>query len=117
EEFARFLLTQVYIGLDCLMLMAIGVLLMNSTSCPLRKTTLVLLTGGFGMMFLADIVWATSVVTDNYFPGNFSDVLYLSCYIFLTAAAQVQIRDKSRPERLKSSGGSALTQGIAYAGL
>jgi len=36
EEFARFVLTQVYIGLDCLMLMAIGVLLMNATSCPMR---------------------------------------------------------------------------------
>ena len=72
EEFARFVLTQVYIALDCLMLMAIGVLLMNATSCPLRKTTLVLLTGGFGMMFLADIVWATSVVTDTYLPGKIS---------------------------------------------
>ncbi len=118
EDFARFVLTQVYIGLDCLMLMAIGVLLMNATSCPLRKTTLALLTGGFGLMFLADIVWATSVVANTYFSGkNFSDVPYLACYAFLAGAAQVQIRDKSRPERLKSAGGSALTQGIAYAGL
>ena len=117
EEFARFVLTQVYIALDCLMLMAIGVLLMNATSCPLRRTTLLLLTGGFGLMFLADIVWATAVVTDNYFPGNFSDVLYLACYIGLAGAAQVQIRDRSRPERQKAASGGALTQGVAYAGL
>ncbi len=117
EEFARFALTQVYIALDCLMLMAIGVLLMNSTSCPLRKTTLVMLTGGFGMMFLADIVWATAVVSGNYLPGNFSDVLYLACYVGVAGAAQVQIRDKSRPERQKNVSGSTMTQVIAYAGL
>ncbi len=117
EEFARFVLTQVYIALDCLMLMAIGVLLMNSTSCPLRKTTLVMLTGGFGMMFLADIVWATAVVSGNYLPGNFSDVLYLACYVGVAGAAQVQIRDKSRPERQKNASGSTMTQVIAYAGL
>jgi diguanylate cyclase (GGDEF)-like protein/PAS domain S-box-containing protein len=118
EELARFVLTQLYIALDCLMLMAIGVLLMNATSCPLRKTTIALLAAGFGMMFLGDIVWAASVVVNQYISGdNFSDVLYLACYAGLAAAAQVQIRDKSRPERLRSAGGSAITQAIAYAGL
>jgi diguanylate cyclase (GGDEF)-like protein/PAS domain S-box-containing protein len=118
EDFARFVLTQAYIGLDCLMLMAIGVLLMNATSCPLRKTTLALLTGGFGLMFLADIVWATSVVANTYLSGkNFSDIPYLACYAFLAGAAQVQIRDKSKPERQRLASGGALTQGIAYAGL
>ncbi len=118
EDFARFVLTQAYIGLDCLMLMAIGVLLMNATSCPLRKTTLALLTGGFGLMFLADIVWATSVVANDYLSGkNFSDIPYLACYAFLAGAAQVQIRDKSKPERQRSASGGALTQGIAYVGL
>jgi diguanylate cyclase (GGDEF)-like protein/PAS domain S-box-containing protein len=117
EESTRFVLTQVYIALDCLMLMAIGVLLMNSTSCPLRKTTLVMLTGGFGMMFLADIVWATAIVSGNYLPGNVSDVLYLACYVGVAGAAQVQIRDKSRPERQKNASGSTMTQVIAYAGL
>src|SRR5688572_28972015 len=118
EEFARFVLAQVYIACDCLMLMAIGVLLMNSSHCPLRRTTLALLTGGFGMMFLGDIVWATAVVENSYFSGaNFSDVLYLACYAGLAGAAQVQIRDKSRPERQRAAAGGALTQGIAYAGL
>jgi len=117
EQLARFVLTQVYIALDCLMLMTIGVLLMNSTSCPLRRTTLVMLTAGFGMMFLADIVWATSVVMGNYLPGNFSDVLYLACYIGLAGAAQVQIRDRSRPERGSASRGMALTQAVPYVGL
>ena len=118
EELARFVMTQVYIALDCLMVMAIGVLLMNSSNCPLRKTTITLLAGGFGLMFLGDIVWAASVVVDQYISGdNFSDVLYLACYAGLAAAAQVQIRDKSRPERQRSAGASALTQGIAYTGL
>ena len=118
EEFARFVLAQVYIALDCLMLMAIGVLLMNSSHCPLRRMTLALLTGGFGMMFLGDIVWATSVVENTYLSGaNFSDVLYLACYAGLAGAAQVQIRDKSRPERQRAAAGGTLTQAVAYAGL
>jgi hypothetical protein len=41
------------------MLMAIGVLLMNSVRGPLRRSTLLLLSAGFAVMFLADIVWAT----------------------------------------------------------
>jgi len=117
-ELVRFVLTQVYIGLDCLMLTAIGVLLMNATSCPLRRTTLALLTAGFGLMFVADLVWATSVVAESYFSGNnFSDIPYLACHACLAAAAQVQIRDRSKPERQHSPAGGALTQGIAYAGL
>jgi hypothetical protein len=88
EDLARFVLSQAYIALDCLMLMAIGVLLMNSVRGPLRRSTLLLLSAGFAVMFLADIVWATSAVTDEYLPGNFSDVLYLSCYVGLIAAAQ-----------------------------
>jgi diguanylate cyclase (GGDEF)-like protein/PAS domain S-box-containing protein len=118
EELARFVLAQVYIACDCLMLMAIGVLLMNSSHCPLRRLTLALLTGGFGMMFLGDIVWAAAVIENTYFSGaNFSDVLYLSCYACLAGAAQVQIRDKSRPERQRAAAGGVLTQAIAYAGL
>ena len=109
EELARFVLTQVYIALDCLMLMAIGVLLMNATACPLRKTTVALLAAGFALMFLADIVWAASVVVGEYISGdNFSDVLYLACYAALASAAQVQIRDKSRPERQRSASPSRL---------
>jgi diguanylate cyclase (GGDEF)-like protein/PAS domain S-box-containing protein len=118
EELARFVLSQVYIAFDCLMLMAVGVLLMNATSCPLRKTTIALLAAGIGLMFLGDIVWAASVLVNQYISGeNFADALYLACYACLAAAAQVQIRDKSRPEKQKSAGGGAITQGIAYAGL
>ncbi len=118
EELARFVLAQVYIACDCVMLMAIGVLLMNSSHCPLRRVTLALLTGGFGMMFLGDIVWAAAVVENSYFSGaNFSDILYLACYAGLAGAAQVQIRDKSRPERQRTAAGGVLTQSVAYAGL
>ncbi|MBM4219218.1 MAG: hypothetical protein FJ171_06195 [Gammaproteobacteria bacterium] len=74
EALAPFVLTQVYIAFDCLMLMAIGVLLMNATACPLRKTTVALLAAGFGFMFLGDIIWAASVVVGRYISGdNFSE--------------------------------------------
>jgi diguanylate cyclase (GGDEF)-like protein/PAS domain S-box-containing protein len=117
EEFTRFVLTQAYIALDCVMLMGVGVLVMNSTVCPLRRATLMLLAAGFGMMFLADIVWATAVVVDQYLPGNFSDVLYLACYAGLAGAAQVQIRDRSKPDRHAAPTAGAMTQAIPYVGL
>ncbi|MGH3042182.1 MAG: putative bifunctional diguanylate cyclase/phosphodiesterase, partial [Gaiellaceae bacterium] len=117
QELAAFVLTQVYIALDCLMLMAIGVLLMNSASCPLRRMTLAMLAAGFGVMFLADIVWATAIVAGEYLPGNFSDVLYLACYVGLASAAQVQIRDRSKPERQKIPIGGLYAQVVPYAGL
>jgi diguanylate cyclase (GGDEF)-like protein/PAS domain S-box-containing protein len=117
EDLARFVLSQTYIALDCLMLMAIGVLLMNSTRGPLRRSTLLLLSAGFAMMFLADIVWATSVVTHEYLPGNFSDVLYLSCYVGLTAAAHSQIRDRSRSGSRAAPLGTTVTQIVPYAAM
>ncbi|MBM4219219.1 MAG: hypothetical protein FJ171_06200 [Gammaproteobacteria bacterium] len=43
--------------------------------------------------------------------------MYLACYAGLASAAQVQIRDKSRPERQRSPAAGAFTQVIAYAGL
>ncbi len=117
EDFARFVLSQAYIALDCLMLMAIGVLLMNSTRGPLSRNTLLLLTAGFSVMFLADIVWATSVVTHQYLPGGFSDVLYLSCYVGLTAAAHSQIRDRSRSGSRSAPVNAAVTQAVPYAAM
>ena len=56
----KYVLTQTYIGLNCLMVMAFGMLLIAGGGGPLRRRTLVLLTLGFATMFLADIVWAMS---------------------------------------------------------
>lgn len=112
-DVVKFVLTQTYIALNCLMVMAFGVLLMNAASGPLPRRTLVLLTIGFSTMFLADIVWAMSKVSGDYLPGGFSDALYLSCYVGLAAAAREQIRAK--PGLPRQSG--PLGQGLPYAAM
>ncbi len=117
QVFARFVLSQAYIAIDCLMLMAIGVLLMNSARAPMRRSTILLLTTGFSLMFLADIVWATAAVTVGYRLGDFSDVLYLACYVGLAGAAQSQIRDRWQLKPRTSGFGAAASQGVPYAAM
>ena len=87
----KYLLAQSYIALNCLMLLACGVLLMHSGATPIRRRALMLLTLGFSSMSLADIVWAMSKVDGSYIPGSVSDVIYLSCYVWLAAAAREQL--------------------------
>ena len=54
-------------------------------------------------MFLADIVWAMSKVTGEYLPGGFSDALYLSCYVWLVAAARETFVEKGYDGRFTGS--------------
>jgi diguanylate cyclase (GGDEF)-like protein/PAS domain S-box-containing protein len=108
----RYALSQAYIGLNCLMLLTFGVLLMNAAGGPLRRRTLVLLTIGFSAMFLADIVWAMSKVSGEYLPGGLSDAIYLSCYIGLGAAAREHLRH-GLPASARPAGASA-AQGLPY---
>ena len=117
RDFWRFVLSQAYLAFDCLMLMAIGVLLMNSARSPLRRSTIVLLGVSFSIIFLADIVWATSAVTVGYRLGDFSDVLYLGCYVGLAAAAHSQIRDRWQLKARPKAASTAATQAVPYAAM
>ncbi|MBX3703942.1 MAG: EAL domain-containing protein [Steroidobacteraceae bacterium] len=110
----KYVLSQGYIALNCLMLLAFGVLLMHAGAGPLRRRTLVLLTIGFSAMFLADIVWAMSKVSGSYLPGGVSDVFYLSCYVWLIAGARDQLRGAPALQPAPSQFGSALVQGLPY---
>ncbi len=107
----KYALTQTYIAMNCLMVMAFGVLLMNAAGGPLRRRTLALLTLGFSTMFLADIVWAMSKVTGEYLPGGLSDAIYLSCYVGLAAAAREQLRGGPLPVGAPTGG---LGQAMPY---
>ncbi len=91
-QWLKYALSQAYIALSCVMVLAFGVLLMNADGGPVARRTLLLLTLGFCTMFLADIVWALSKVTGRYLPGGVSDGLYLSCYAILAAAAREHLR-------------------------
>ncbi len=113
-EVIKYVLSQSYIALNCIMLLAFGVLLMHAGDGPVFRRTLVLLTIGFSVMFLADIVWAMSKVTGTYLPGGMSDAIYLSCYGWLGAAAREQLRGVPEIRPAPSALGAALVQGMPY---
>ncbi len=110
----KFVLTHAYIAMNCLMVLAFGVLLMNAGAGPIARHTLVLLTLGFSSMFLADIVWAMAKVTGQYLPGGLSDVIYLSCYVWLAAAAREQLRGPSPLRKDAGVFSTSLIQGLPY---
>jgi diguanylate cyclase (GGDEF)-like protein/PAS domain S-box-containing protein len=110
----KYVLAQSYIALNCVMLLACGILLMHSGATPIQRRSLLLLTLGFSSMSLADIVWAMSKVDGSYIPGGVSDVMYLSCYIWLAAAAREQLRGASAVRRAPGAFSNALMQGMPY---
>jgi diguanylate cyclase (GGDEF)-like protein/PAS domain S-box-containing protein len=113
-DIIKYVLTQSYIALNCLMLLAFGVLLMHAGAGPIGRRTLILLAIGFSAMFLADIVWAMSKVSGSYLPGGVSDAIYLSCYGWLAAAAREQIRGTALASESPNPLGNALLQGMPY---
>jgi diguanylate cyclase (GGDEF)-like protein/PAS domain S-box-containing protein len=110
----KYTLAQLYIALNCIMLLAFGVLLMHSGAAPIQRRTLMLLTLGLSCMSFADIVWAMNKVTGTYLPGSVSDVIYLSCYIWLGAAAREQLRGPPVSRRLPRAFSKALMEGLPY---
>jgi diguanylate cyclase (GGDEF)-like protein/PAS domain S-box-containing protein len=113
-DLLRYVLAQSYIALNCVVLLACGVLLMHSGVAPIPRRAVMLLTLGFACMSLADIVWAMSKVGGSYLPGGISDAIYLSCYVWLGAAAREHLRGAPSARRAPSAFGNALVQGMPY---
>lgn len=110
----KYVLAQGYIGLNCITLLVCGVLLMHAGAAPVRRRTVLLLTLGFSCMSFADIIWAMSKVEGSYLPGAASDALYLSCYVWLAAAAREHLRGDPGLRRAPSAFSSALVNGMPY---
>lgn len=110
----RYVLAQTYIALNCVVLLACAVLLMHSSSMPIPRRSIMLLTLGFSAMSVADIVWAMSKVGGDYLPGGVSDAMYLSCYVWLAAAAREHLRGTRAARRAPGPVASVLLQGIPY---
>jgi diguanylate cyclase (GGDEF)-like protein/PAS domain S-box-containing protein len=110
----KYVLTQTYIFLNAIMVLVFGVLLMHGSGGPIRRRTLALMTIGFSAMFLADIVWALSKVTNTYFPGGLSDTIYLLCYGWLIAAAREQLRGGPAEQSSPSAVGSVVISAMPY---
>jgi len=107
-------LSQAYAGLDCVVLLMLGVLLL--TGAEGRRIPLLLMTG-FATMFLADILWSLAKVGGYYVSGDLQDVLYVMCYVPLAAAGREQMRTAVRPLRAMSNTSDTLTRSLPYAAM
>jgi len=116
-DFFKQLLSQVYAGLDCLLLLIFGVLLLTGAGKAGTRRISLLLWLGFGMLFLADILWSAAKVRGFYLPGGFQDVLYLSCYLPLAAAGREQMRVLAAPAPTTAHASDALARSLPYAAM
>ena len=116
-DFLRQALTLGYVGLDCVLLLMFGVLLLTGGDAGGRRVPLLLLSG-FATMFLGDILWSLAKVRGYYLPGQFQDVLYLCCYAPIALAGREQMRMAVVvPVRTLSSTSDALARSLPYAAM
>jgi diguanylate cyclase (GGDEF)-like protein/PAS domain S-box-containing protein len=107
-------LSQAYAGLDSVVLLLLGVLLL--TGAEGRRVPLWLM-AGFATMFLADILWSLAKLGGYYVPGGLQDVLYLACYVPLAAAGRQQMKVSQRPAWAESYNSDAVTRTLPYAAM
>jgi diguanylate cyclase (GGDEF)-like protein/PAS domain S-box-containing protein len=110
-------LSLAYLGLDCVLLLMLGVLLITSTGSAGGRRVPALLLGGFAATFLADILWSLAKVRGYYLAGGFQDVLYLSCYVPLAAAGREQMHGAATPARAPSLRSDAFARSLPYAAM
>lgn len=94
NDVLKYALSQAYLGLNCTVVLQLGILLLTCVGKDSGRRIPLLLTVGFSTMFLADILWSVAKVTGAYLPGEFQDVLYVSFYLPIAAAAREQLRPK-----------------------
>ena len=110
-------LSLAYLGLDCVLLLALGVLVLTGAGNVGGWRIPLLLLSGFATMFLGDILWSLAKVRGYYLPGGFQDVLYLSCYAPVAAAGREQMRTIVVPARAVSNAPDALARSLPYAAM
>jgi diguanylate cyclase (GGDEF)-like protein/PAS domain S-box-containing protein len=110
-------LSQAYVTLDCILLLMLGVLLLTGSGHVGGWRVPLLLLTGFATMFVGDIVWSLAKVRGYYLPGDFQDVMYLSCYVPMVASAREQLRSMAAPARASSSTSDALARALPYAAM
>jgi len=92
NDVLKYALSQAYLALNCTLVLELGILLLTCVGKDSGRRIPLLLTAGFSTMFLADILWSVGKVTGAYLPGAFQDVLYVSFYLPIAAAAREQLR-------------------------
>ncbi len=110
-------LSEAYLSLDSFCLLILGVLLITGSGNAGGWRIPLLLLTGFVTMFLGDIFWSLAKVRGYYLPGGVQDVLYLACYLPMTAAAREQTRAVATTPREASRIPGALARSLPYAAM
>ncbi len=105
----KYTLSQTYIALNCILVLALGVLLLTGAGNKKVRSVPLLLTLGFTTMLLGDVMWSVAKITGHYLSGDLQDVLYVACYVPLAAAGREQMR------QYDSHAASRVSQGFAQA--
>ncbi|MBS0375878.1 MAG: EAL domain-containing protein [Proteobacteria bacterium] len=85
-------LSQTYIALNCVMVLALGVLLLAAAESRSGRRVALLLSVGFATMLLGDVAWSVAKITGHYLSGDLQDALYVACYLPLALAARERLR-------------------------
>jgi diguanylate cyclase (GGDEF)-like protein/PAS domain S-box-containing protein len=104
-------LSQAYAGLDCLVLLMLGMRLLASAA---QRRIPVLLMSGFALMFIADIFWSLAKMGGYYAAGELQDVFYLASYVPWAAAARAQLRMPAAALPEVANGPDALSRTLPY---
>ncbi|HYM42932.1 MAG TPA: EAL domain-containing protein [Steroidobacteraceae bacterium] len=110
-------LSQAYVTLDCILLLMLGVLLLTGSGNAGGWSVPLLLLTGFVILFVGDIAWSLAKVRGYYLPGDFQDVMYLTCYVPIVAAGWQQLRSMAAPARVRSNSPDALARALPYAAM
>jgi len=116
-DFLKQALSLAYLGLDCILLLILGVLVLTGAGNVGGWRVPLLLLSGFATMFLGDILWSLAKVRGYYLPGGFQDVLYLACYAPVAAAGREQMRIIAAPARVMSNASDAVARSLPYAAM
>src|SRR5256885_1314012 len=116
-DFLKQVLSLAYLGLDCVVLLILGVLVLTGAGNAGGWRVPLLLLSGFAIMFLGDILWSLAKVRGYYLPGGFQDVLYLFCSVPVVAAGRAQMRTIAAPARAMSNTSDALARALPYAAM
>ena len=114
-DLLRKALSQTYIELNCILVLTLGVLLLADVENTKSRRVSLLLSVGFTTMLLGDVAWSVAKITGHYLPGDLQDVLYVACYVPMTAAGRAQIRGVASERGSKLS--KSLAQALPYAAM
>ena len=110
-------LSQVYIALNCVLVLTLGVLLLAGAGTTIGRRIALLLSIGFATMFLGDILWSVAKIRGQYLSGDLQDVLYVTCYLPMAFAGREQMRLAAGGAVTESSTSMPLAQSLPYAAM